>query len=492
MTYQRIQPFPPPGACDSLELRALASVWREKKAALEDDGAFKEFVKKMQREWAIETGIVERLYTWDRGVTEILISQGIESTVISHRAGVSQDEAEHIHALIKDHLEIVEGLFGFVKGDEPLSEFFIRGLQARFTEHQDFVEAMTEQGDRVRVALRKGEYKTLPNNPRRPDGVMHHYCPPEITQEEMGNLIRIYRESEAHYPPEVKSAWLHHRFTQIHPFQDGNGRVARALASLVFIREGLFPLVVRDFDRREYIEALETADLGDLKPLVDFFARRQKDAILKALGLEQETRRAGYADQIIGSAIELLRSRLNKEREAVSAVAAHADKLLEFAQERFQELAADLSQRLQEVTPPGKSPFHARVNAASNSSEQRHYFQRQIIETARSLDYFANLEKYRAWSRLTIATDQDFDYVVSFHGYGHGDTGILAASGFTYLKALREEAVTEDVGLRQAAMELFQFNYAEDYDSTLRRFSEWLDTSTAIALAEWSRALRMQ
>ncbi len=91
---------------------------------------------------------------------------------------------------------------------------------------------------------------------------MHAYCPPELTRDEMESLVCMYRETEPTYSPEVKSAWLHHRFTQIHPFQDGNGRVARALASLVFLREGLFPLVVRESDRKEYIGALEEADAG--------------------------------------------------------------------------------------------------------------------------------------------------------------------------------------------------------------------------------------
>src|SRR5260221_6025916 len=74
--------------------------------------------------------------------------------------------------------------------------------------------------------------------------------------------------------PEIESAWLHHRFTQIHPFQDGNGRVARALASLVAIRAGWFPLVIRRQDRVEYIGALERADEGELLPLVNLFSRR--------------------------------------------------------------------------------------------------------------------------------------------------------------------------------------------------------------------------
>ena len=115
MNYHRIEPFPALTAYEFPELRALTSVWQEKKDALEDDGAYKEFIKKLQREWAIETGIIERLYTWDRGVTELLIEQGIESSLISHRGGVSQRDADHIQALIKDHLGIVEGLFGYIK-----------------------------------------------------------------------------------------------------------------------------------------------------------------------------------------------------------------------------------------------------------------------------------------------------------------------------------------------------------------------------------------
>jgi hypothetical protein len=76
MSYQSIQPFPELNAFEFPELRALSSVRQERKMALEEDGAYKEFIKKLQREWAIETGIIERLYSWDRGVTEVLIEQG--------------------------------------------------------------------------------------------------------------------------------------------------------------------------------------------------------------------------------------------------------------------------------------------------------------------------------------------------------------------------------------------------------------------------------
>lgn len=490
MAYERIKPFPDQSEFDLPELRALTTVWQEKKSQLENDGAYKEFIKKLQREWAIETGIIERLYTLDRGVTEVLIEQGIESSIISHGSGISQPEADHIQALINDHMGIVEGLFGYVKGEEPLTEHFIRGLQAQFTAHQDYTEAVTESGEIIRVTLCKGEYKTLPNNPKRPDGAVHAYCPPELTKEEMESLVRMYRSAESSYTPEIKSAWLHHRFTQIHPFQDGNGRVARALASLVFLRDGLFPLVVRDSDRKEYIGALETADAGDLKPLVTFFARRQKEAILKALGLEQQVQQSKYAEQIIDSALELLKARFTKEKQKVSIVYRHADKLFEIVESKFKDLVATLDAQLRALTPPYQPKYHARENSATNDSPQRHYFQKQIVDIAKQFDYYANFEQHRSWVRMTLTTDHDFDFVISFHGYGPGDTGILAASAFTYTKAPREDGGTDTVNLHPATTDLFQFNYIEPHESIEKRFAEWLESSLAIALAEWKRTIQ--
>lgn len=490
MAYERIVPLPQNDDFESAELAALADVWRERRAALETDGAYQEFIKKLQREWAIETGIIERLYTWDRGVTEILIEQGIESSIISHRGGLSQSEAEHVKSVIGDHYDIVEGLFGYIKDHEPLSEHFIRGLQAQFTAHQDTTDALTEKGELVKILLLKGEYKQQPNNPRRPDGVVHAYCPPELVKEEMETLVSEYNGFANTIGPEVRSAWLHHRFTQIHPFQDGNGRVARALASLVFLQDGLFPLVIRDSDREEYITALETADQGDLTKLVAMFARRQRDAILKALGLEQQVQQSRYAEQIVGSALIVLRDRFGKEKQKLAVVFDHANGLFNIAEQRLRALRQTVDPQLSSVTPPNApEKYHTRVNVARNDSPQRHYFQKQIVETARHFDYFANFEQYRAWLRLTLATNQDFDFVTSFHGYGTGESGVLAASAFSYVRAAREDGGTEPVSLHPAATDLFQFNYAEKFESISARFHEWLESALAIALAEWKRTL---
>jgi Fic family protein len=486
--YQRISGFPA-AVLEVDELRGLGRVWQEKKAALASTGAYKDFITKLQREWAIETGIIERLYTWDRGVTEMLIEQGIESSIISHSGSVAKSEVENVRSMVNDHLAIVDGLFSFIKGDDPLTEAFIRNLQQKFTTHQDSVEALTPAGERVSVPLIKGDYKKHPNNPRREDGTVHLYCPPEFTKEEMESLVSIYRSEGDRQPPEVTAAWLHHRFTQIHPFQDGNGRVARALATLVFLRAGLFPLVIRDIDRSIYITALEKADDGNLAPLVTFFASRQRDAVMKGLVIEQQVHQDHYPDAIMASAMQLLTNKFNQQKQQIDDLYRRADALRTISNARFEEIRNQLTPQLQIVNPNPAVRYEARTSMASNSDDHRYWFQRQIVETAKKFDYYAKMEPYRSWSRLSISTDQQFEFVVSFHGLGPTESGLLAVSAFTYSKVPAEGDEIDTLNPQPAATDLFQFNYLDTKESMEKRFRAWLESALAIALEQWKRSL---
>lgn len=103
-----------PAELAQAELRPLAQVWREQYDRLKDRYAFRQFDERLRREWAVETGLIERLYTLDRGVTELLIDRGINVASIPHK---SAQNPQSIVSMIEDHKGAVDAIFDFVKGD---------------------------------------------------------------------------------------------------------------------------------------------------------------------------------------------------------------------------------------------------------------------------------------------------------------------------------------------------------------------------------------
>src|SRR5438876_1237932 len=78
-----------------------------------------------------------------------------------------------------------------------------------------------------------------------PDGSLHVYAPVDQTRDEMARLVRELNSGEfAGAHPIIQAAYAHHAFVSIHPFSDGNGRVARALASVYLYRSARIPLLL--------------------------------------------------------------------------------------------------------------------------------------------------------------------------------------------------------------------------------------------------------
>lgn len=67
------------------------------------------------------------------------------------------------------------------------------------------------------------------------------------------------------------AAYLHAGIVDIHPFADGNGRVARLLMNMALLAIGQPPIVIRERDRIAYYGALDAFhEEGDLTPFRDF------------------------------------------------------------------------------------------------------------------------------------------------------------------------------------------------------------------------------
>jgi Fic family protein len=262
----------------SEQLQVLINAWKICVQRLQGSTVLEDFKDSLRQEWLSEVDMLEYLYSNDRGTTQIILEKGIELSLptISSEAKLAELSVP----------KNIEGLFTFVTKESNLSVFYIKELHQVLTRNQANTSAQDSFGNIVEIPLLHGQWKLQSNNPMRPDGIVHQYCPPEQVVSEMERLVEMHNQHlEIGVPPEVEAAWLHHRFTQTHPFQDGNGRVARTLASLIFIRQGLFPIVITRSDRQEYINASEAADTGNLTALVKLFSRLQEKILIKGLGL---------------------------------------------------------------------------------------------------------------------------------------------------------------------------------------------------------------
>ena len=72
---------------------------------------------------------------------------------------------------------------------------------------------------------------------------------------------------------------IHHLVAWIHPFIDGNGRMARLLSNLRLMRAGFPPIILRRKVRKSYYDALESADEGDFRPLSAMVAKEVNAAL---------------------------------------------------------------------------------------------------------------------------------------------------------------------------------------------------------------------
>lgn len=100
-------------------------------------------------------------------------------------------------------------------------------------------------------------------------------------------MISIYvKDNTAH--PIVRAAWIHNRFTYVHPFLDGNGRTARLLQDYALLSGKLFPTGVPSALRDDYYDALASADNDDWDELVGIIANRQLSVIAKASAIANE------------------------------------------------------------------------------------------------------------------------------------------------------------------------------------------------------------
>lgn len=114
--------------------------------------------------------------------------------------------------------------------EEPLSESLIKQLHLLLK---------TGTSDSQKEWFAVGDYKRLPNEV---GGI--ETCPPQEVHREMKKLISNYNHCKKKVLEHILD--FHVRFEQIHPFQDGNGRVGRLIMFKECLANGIVPFIITD------------------------------------------------------------------------------------------------------------------------------------------------------------------------------------------------------------------------------------------------------
>ena len=86
----------------------------------------------------------------------------------------------------------------------------------------------------------------------------------------MAEFVQSIPNMKANLHPIEFSAMLHAKFVNIHPFLDGNGRVARLLMNLALLQAGYNITIIPPVVRADYIRAIQETNHNKFTPFVNF------------------------------------------------------------------------------------------------------------------------------------------------------------------------------------------------------------------------------
>lgn len=197
---------------------------------------------------------------------------------------------------MKAHHAALEFVKQTVKEEErPLTEAFIRQVhQIMLKENYTVYE--NRGGKQIQYTIHAGEYKTRPNSVKTATGEIFEYASQEETPILMEELVSWYNvaKEENKLSPIQLAALFHYRYIRIHPFEDGNGRIARLMVNYILSLFGYPMIVVHTEDKNNYLGALEKCDnvvgkrpsdgahakLEQITPLVDYLEKCLERALL--------------------------------------------------------------------------------------------------------------------------------------------------------------------------------------------------------------------
>lgn len=445
------------------------------------------FSRRLVRRLSIETGILERLYDIDRGTTEALVAAGFREDLVARSS--TDIEPTRLISLLQDQEAAIQLVMDCVAQARPLTKGLLHELHAILTKHQDTTSAVDQFGHHLEIPLLHGKFKQQPNNPSRADGAIHEYCPPIQVDAEVDRFLGLLHQY-GDEDPVIVATWAHHRFTQIHPYQDGNGRVGRALTTMILLQADLLPLVIDRDLRTAYLDALESADAGDLTNLANLFARLERNAILQALSIDLD-REITRERSLSSAVIEHLGAKLTARRRQQHLEYRTVNQLAMTLRTRARlKTQGALNELRDTVALIGEPEIHMTDGGPDRANA--HWYKFDVIKSSEGSGTYVNFGENHYFLKATFRLERErLVFVVSFHHVGRELTGIMEATAFARLESFEgsddRESVTD--AFTPCALEPFVITWKTNERDIHDSFDTWLDAALAVAIKEFGDRL---
>lgn len=306
----------------------------------------------------------------------------------------------------------------------PLTETFIRQLHQTILREDYTVYRQLPGGQQTSYVVHAGTYKTRPNSVITRTGEVFEYASPEETPALMKDLVEWYNEEEGKGNLSLAElcALFHYRYIRIHPFEDGNGRIARLLVNYILCRHDYPMIVVKSADKENYLNALSTCDgfvgtapsagshaeISQIRPFVEYIEKCMERALnicIKAANGES----IEEDDDFIKEA--RIAQRLKKQQIAEAESVKHKCpeevwNVLEFV---FMPLSEAFGKAVDGLNSVFRFSFTSRSNLLSKTADSKgglnvNYVMRELRDSQLN-DYISNAES--VWFKCTMMSPQD-------------------------------------------------------------------------------------
>ena len=239
--------------------------------------------ERLRAEWTYNSNAIEG-NTLTFGETLFFLREGLTSE--------GRPLKDYLEA--KNHVEAIDGLEDIIQNKRPLTEGLIKELHGVLMRGMEFSLARGAGGQIIRK-----------------------------------ELLKWYHAKKDLHPVE-RAAIFHYKFVSIHPFDDGNGRMARLLMNLILMKSGYLPCIIKTAHRKKYLEALETVDKKkNFDNFVQFVGEELLETLETILSILKGEETAVSVGRSLNQAEreDLIKSILGKEKLRISQIHARLSQI---------------------------------------------------------------------------------------------------------------------------------------------------------------------